>query len=488
MWKVRASCPDHVCQTTSFPHDKADSPIASFRSRNAASPDVEHGQFAPASSISRSPSRASSKLILQKDKVIESLRLELAEAQIKLVEMENMGGGRMQEIEKMLLETRMTNARLMEDIDSYQLLLGERTLNGDFTKVGMMHDDIKPSGAGSLEDELNSAEEEERDTEKAPETEKTKRLEGEVKSMRDQNKALTLYIEKIIGRVLQHEGFEAILDKDPTLFSGPKAVTTEKELPPPPPPKDTPEKPLDPASAETQETETAPSLLQRAKSVVSGQSNRPKPKIRPFSQLPPAHEDVVSGPHENPETAPSIPLGRSTSTRGGPGHRRARSDLADPSAAAVVSQMYRGPRPGISPPAGQISPGISSPRQSGSFFPLPTGNPVNLSVAARSVSGPTERVASSSASTVSDLSGQNSTVGTSSPPRSSAGSNAIPGAVMTQNKLRPLRLVQESKEQELEDDAARKRANRGSWMGWFNRGKDDSQPSPGLSRADTAQM
>src|SRR5262245_11748777 len=88
---------------------------ASFRnnpSRNSSSQNLETaGSFAPPSSIQRSDSRNHSKLIHQKDKIIEGLRLELAEVQIKLVEMENAGGGRMRELEKQLLETRMTNAR-----------------------------------------------------------------------------------------------------------------------------------------------------------------------------------------------------------------------------------------------------------------------------------------------------------------------------------------------------------------------------------------
>ncbi len=44
-----------------------------------------------------------------------------AEAQIKLVESENQGGGRLQEVERLLMEARMANARLMEDNESYQL-------------------------------------------------------------------------------------------------------------------------------------------------------------------------------------------------------------------------------------------------------------------------------------------------------------------------------------------------------------------------------
>lgn len=90
-------------------------------------------------------------MLLQKDRLIESLRLELAEAQIKLVESENMGGGRMQEVERLLLEARMTNARLMEDNESYQLLLSEKTLTGDFTKSEFM-------GSASNQDALSALE------------------------------------------------------------------------------------------------------------------------------------------------------------------------------------------------------------------------------------------------------------------------------------------------------------------------------------------
>ena len=40
---------------------------------------------------------------------------------------------------------------------------------------------------------------------------------------------------------------------------------------------------------------------------------------------------------------------------------------------------------------------------------------------------------------------------------------------MTQNKLRPLRLVSETSKAAEEEETARKKANRGSWISWFNR-------------------
>ncbi|KAL5003343.1 hypothetical protein BDV10DRAFT_44298 [Aspergillus recurvatus] len=427
--------------------DKNVSRSSSFRNR--ASPDID-GQFAPSSQIERSPSRNNSKLLLQKDKLIESLRLELAESQIKLVEMENKGGGRQRELEKELLEARMANARLMEDNESYQLLLSERTLNGDFAKGDFMREvhpessDAKESagGLGSLADELESAD-------ARPEPDDSRRLESELKALKDQNKALTLYIERIISRLLQHEGFEHILDKNDNDPPAGKQAGSDKDLPPTPPEKDDPNQ---------------QSFLQRAKSVVSGQNNKPLPRSRPTSMMPPPPAPGAVSAHENPQTAPSIPINRAQSVRG---HRRTRSEqTTDLGAAVVVGQMYRGRNSG-----GPISPTMMGPGSRNTF----TGAnyaPGGMSVSSRapSLSSQPERGhLSSSGSVSSDPPNDTASTGaTSNSPRSSNGMTNYTGAVMTQSKLRPLRLVSETKAAE-EEEASRKKANRGSWISWFNR-------------------
>lgn len=424
--------------------------VASFRNRS--SPDVDNGQFAPSAQIERSPSRNNAKLLLQKDRLIESLRLELAESQIKLVEMENKGGGLQQELERELLEARMANARLMEDNESYQLLLSEKTLNGDFSKGDFLHETpsaLPHNVSGSLADELESVGE--------GNNAETRKLEAELKTLKDQNKALTLYIERIIGRLLQHEGFEHILDKNDGPLAGATTSKTDKELPPPPPEKD------------------EPSLLQRAKSVIMpGQTGRPQPqpqpqpKPRPVSMMPPP--TFVPSAHENPDTAPSIPLSRSQSVR--TGHRRSRSDqIGDPAmAAAVVGQMYRGPSGTRSPSGVPLSPTTMGPgsRQSGFFSSYMSSS--NARAPSQS-SQPDRKRLSSSDSVSSDVNAEVSSLGaTSTPPsRSSSSMNNYTGAVMTQNRLRPLRLVRENQEPSEEDETANKRANRASWMGWFNR-------------------
>lgn len=332
----------------------------------------------------------------------------------------------MQELEKQLLETRMTNARLMEDNESFQLLLGEKTLNGDlsreFLRDSAQGDDRAPSRNGpstSLADELKSAEE--------GDVEVVRKLEAEINSMRDQNKALTLYINKIIGRLLTYQGFESVLGSDMDGDQAPGVPDKNKELPPPPP----------------SENDQPQGFLQRAKSVAMGGNRKPRPTS--IMGPPAIPQQSVT---EDPTTAPSIPLSRSASTRNPSGsytHRRSNSAALDqPGAANVVNNMYRSP-----PAPGPGSPGIVSPRNS--FF----GG--NVSRAASGQQGPIQEEREGDAKTDTSSTGH---VDTPSPPRRLERSETSSG-VMTGKGMRPLRLVQNEEEAK----NARKAANRASWFG-----------------------
>lgn len=439
-------------------------------------------QFAPPSSVNRSDSRNNSKLLLNKDRVIEGLRLELAEAQINIAESENMGGTRLQEVERLLLEARMNNARLMEDNESFQLLLQEKTLNGDFVKLNDFgyNTDIDSSparnnaldalegrsssnGLGSLADELSGA--------SLDDDETFRRLEAELKASKEHNKALALYINKIIERLLEHQGFEAILANDNSA-PAPKPANTEKDLPPPPPSKDMP-----PPAQPTQ-----PSILQRAKSVVAG-GNRPKP--RPMSQMPAAHSALT-----DPDTAPSIPfnLNRSASVARKARPQSLNAASTQPGAFNVVSQMYKGQNP--------TSPlnGPQTPRNSSFFAPRETGGNPNAAARAPSQSfggSGNERPGrqsgfSDSGSMHSTETGATSHTGeVSTPPGSVAGSvrdgssikdgigssppRKAPGTTFAGNKPKPLRLVQDAAREEKEEAdrvAKEKGGKRGTWYGW----------------------
>ncbi|KAM9875552.1 hypothetical protein VD0002_g7782 [Verticillium dahliae] len=433
-------------------------------SRQPHSPSVEGG-FAPPSSLNRSDSRNNSKLLLQKDKLIESLRLELAEAQIKLVESENSGGGRLHEVERLLMEARMANARLMEDNESYQLLLQEKTLSGEFNKNDFSYmgssaanqdalNALEGRTAGtSLADELSDAAGTDNDGEAV------RRLESEIKASKDQNKALTLYINKIIERLLQHQDFEHILDQSGSDLKLPGAANVDKELPPPPADKGP----------------VVPSFLQRAKSMAVGSG---KPRPRPMSVMPTSGYSA----HEDPETAPRIPIGnltRSTSTRRS--SRPVSEQYTGGGGASLVNQMYRGAD-------GPVSPGLGNPRHSQSFFTTASGGgggggSTNPNAAARAPSqqssagnfpGMRSETSSISGDSASVVNGSSAGGDVSTPPSQSSPprSHHEKSTTFAGNKPRPLRLVQEAEATKTE--TANKRA---SWMGWAaGWGKKDQQP------------
>lgn len=477
---------------------------SSFRSNNTSpNPDAGSGQFAP-SSVQRSDSRNRSKLVMQKDKVIEDLRLELAEAQMRIVEIENMGGGQLLKLQKEVYDIKMQNARLMEENESFQLLLSEKTLNGDFSNSELLrphsHAESRPPSrqpdserGPSLADELAG----ESDSLEADShgNEQARKLQGEVNSLKDQNRALTLYINNIISRLLQHDAFEAILDKTPDLMAGPNAAGAkyrEKELPPPPP-------------AEKDSEEQPQGFLKRARSVMGGRRPRPISQAVSSSDQDKLQAQIHGAlkATENPDTAPRIPIGRSNSTRGSSAHRRTNSEWP---AASVVTNMYKGPQGAVSPPLGSPT-GVgnrnsffAAPQPLGQRVPSGSQVPTISEISARKENqGSRDSKMSTSTShrnsvisnggdmlSPGDAEGVGSSSGPSSPPRSITSSGdrerGTGGAVMMGSKPRPLRLVQEAA---AEDENAKKAANRSSWFGWMNKGAamgaNDRKPGGGLS-------
>ncbi|KAK4556190.1 hypothetical protein LTR86_006887 [Recurvomyces mirabilis] len=523
---------------------------SSFRS-NTASPNPDSGgsvaQFAPpassSSSLQRSDSQSRSRLVNQKDKIIEGLRLELAEVQIKLVEVENMGGGRMQQLQKEMYDIKMQNARLMEENESFQLLLTEKTMSGDFLHPGAEASSRPPSrnpadrngGAvarpSTLADELAGEADSMEDGDGLP-TDQSRRLQAEVNSLKDQNKALTLYINNIISRLLMSDQFEQILDKTPDMLSGAPGIGAagasargtaltadprQKELPPPPPPAH-----VAATAGEGEDTiEDQPQgFLQRARSVMGGRRGRPMTQaVSASDQEKLAQQLQVADvrPTENPETAPRVPLNRANSNRGGGaggggrgggGHRRTNSDWPAAAAAGVVTNMYRGPSPGSLPPQGPVSPGLGSPTHArNSFFANAT--PLGVRVGSGSGGGPVPTIsetgvqvgkenhipsattaARNRSSVISNHGGNGNldpndiptdldapTSNPSSPPRSTTSSGGekdarIGGSVMMGSKPRPLRLVQNASA----EDEAKKAGNRSSWFGWMGKGVGVGSP------------
>lgn len=458
----------------------------SFRGRSSPNPEKSRG--APVLQR-RDTSQNSSHLILQKDKVIEDLRLELAEAHLKVMEADQAGGGRLQALENQLLETRMSNAKLMEDNESYQFLLQEKTLSGG---MASKFNSASPSGseylsrAPSRDQSHNLADE----LETVGEDEELgsldrKRLEKELSAQKDQNKALTLYINRIIGKLLASENFEQLFENGTITANGPLAGQetakshTDKELPQPPGGDD-----------DAAKENAGSGLLARAGSIFGGRN-----KPRPSSYQPPVAPDQYQpgnepGPRssidqsmpsasavEDMTLAPRVPLTRGASARHSSNprsHRRTTSEIST----GATSGMYTS-----RVPSGTLSPPLAASKRS-SMQAVPNDH-MSLADTAE-VATPTPSLTAADINELRSIpsatpgdSGYGDSITTpSSPPRSMAasstdGARATGGAATVSGKqMRPLRLVQEK----AEHDAERKKANRGSWMGWFNKGPQVGQP------------
>lgn len=273
------------------------------------------------------------------------------------------------------------------------------------------------SVGSTLADELEEVEEQE--------SEKYRKLESELKSSKDQNKALTLYINNIIERLLQHKDFETILDKTPSLGSLQAGVANEsnkdKALPPPPP-----------------QEETSTNALNRAKSMATRSTAKPVPKL-PVNSASPVKESEPQ------------PLQRSQSMRVTPTglrHKRSKSEVLGTytGGANLVNTMYN-------------RKDFSATPRAATFFSSDgyTSRPSRYSVAS----------SASVASSISDTySGE-----VSSPSPSQSGN---PIGMIAGNKLRPLRLVQEnvgggmkSPVSEIDEEKSEKdkrASKRGSWL------------------------
>ncbi|KAI9230623.1 MAG: hypothetical protein DHS80DRAFT_28692 [Piptocephalis tieghemiana] len=218
--------------------------------------------------------------IKEQDKMILELRNGLEkeqEALESMVDQYRTQELRVAYLESQVAQTSEVNRSLMEDCESYQLLLQERTVNGQFAENMRQRQDqfgeeekdksapetngdtlqppIDPSkdsslqvqgkvgkaggGGGDLAAELYRAFSSPtspsspvfRDLAQSGNREKeleeeVKKLQGEIKGLRDETKALTLYINKILSRVMENGSLEAVLAHDTDYSKMPKTPSS----------------------------------------------------------------------------------------------------------------------------------------------------------------------------------------------------------------------------------------------------------------------
>ena len=69
----------------------------------------------------------------EKERQIESLKLELADMEVRLGEQGSAAASKAMDIEDAFLQVKLENIRLLENIESYQMLLQDKTLRGEYS-------------------------------------------------------------------------------------------------------------------------------------------------------------------------------------------------------------------------------------------------------------------------------------------------------------------------------------------------------------------
>jgi hypothetical protein len=166
-------------------------------------------------------------LVQQKDRRIETLEEEIATLKHDLNLLRSGLDDNEGLLETQLIMLKQEYAKLLDDVEGYQTLLQDRTLSGELFAQGSFMssnghgsgrfrsmrghpDDIKIGGGMDLASELDSL-----DVSETEVLEQASReaLESEILKLQDTNKALTLYVNTIVVRLMSR-GFEHVLAKD----------------------------------------------------------------------------------------------------------------------------------------------------------------------------------------------------------------------------------------------------------------------------------
>jgi hypothetical protein len=199
-------------------------------------------------------------MLKEYEEQISTLRLENLEVHLKATGANQTHDIQIEALERELTDIKMKMARLTEDNESYQVLLHEKTIKGDFS--------VPTPRPVNLAEELGSFDEEDEEEEDEDKTEAFKKMEKrckktevELKAVQEREKALTLYVDRILVRILSVEGFENFFVTDaemsgkPALPAKPAPVAgSDKALPAPP-------------DQDSSSQSTTSGFLQRAKSV-----------------------------------------------------------------------------------------------------------------------------------------------------------------------------------------------------------------------------
>ncbi|KAI8336040.1 hypothetical protein BD560DRAFT_413977 [Blakeslea trispora] len=163
--------------------------------------------------------------IKAQDKLILDLKSELEKQKSVITKQQSefqLQSLKLVHLEHEIANVKQLNRSLMEDNESYQILLHEKTMNGEFMMNPIMQVEdnptMKESASSSSNQGLNLAEELASsipDWQKESEADQTiQKLNDEIKTLQDTNRALQLYMNKILMKIINNKQLEDVLSID----------------------------------------------------------------------------------------------------------------------------------------------------------------------------------------------------------------------------------------------------------------------------------
>ncbi|KAI1295957.1 hypothetical protein EDD11_007686 [Mortierella claussenii] len=168
---------------------------------------------------------AQARALRTQEKLVAECRQQIFTLKQDLMEYQQHFSLRESELKAEVDQTRELNERLMKENESYQLLLGEKSMNGEFMQTSIMkstgYDDDELPGTSRVigsNGSINLAEELGRAFDQFPLIPPSERsnqsLLAEIETLKDEKTALGLYIAKILTRIMERPGFTSVLAAD----------------------------------------------------------------------------------------------------------------------------------------------------------------------------------------------------------------------------------------------------------------------------------
>ncbi|KAI8993639.1 hypothetical protein BDB01DRAFT_776990 [Pilobolus umbonatus] len=159
----------------------------------------------------------STRTIRVQEKMICDLKNEISDHSIQITNNLNNNALQLNKIDELQYELeniRQLNTQLMEENEGYQLLLHEKTLNGSHI-MGLDSLLLSNSNNSNTVDHLNLANElTKADNPLDNSRGYINKLNEEIRQLQDTNKALNLYMNKILMRIVNNRQLEAVLSID----------------------------------------------------------------------------------------------------------------------------------------------------------------------------------------------------------------------------------------------------------------------------------